>query len=121
LRGRGGRTTPLPPAPARQSDPPHHGREVRQHLVIPEANHADLLVRQSFSARLIPFTLLFVDGPVQLNAELPRGTVEIKDESPAGVLTTKVQSGNLVPTQRRPEHFLRLRHRPAQLFRCLMD
>jgi hypothetical protein len=90
--------------------------QVSQHLVIPEAQHADAL-RLQRRATLGITSPAFVTGvlaSIQFDRQLRRAAIEVQHEALQRVLLAELETAQLMAAQAAPEQVLRICHLAAQ-------
>jgi hypothetical protein len=97
-----------------------HGIDLREHVVVPEAQDAEVPVVKPPSARCVLVPGLRVLAAVQFDDEPSLRACEVGDEWPNGVLAAEAQSMDLPATQPAPEQTLGIGHGLAQLA-CSFD
>ncbi len=92
------------------------------YLDVAHAQHAHTMSGQDLIARGVVVFLTVMGGAIQLNRQARRMAVEIHNETPNDLLTTKMRAMELVRPQHTPQKPLRWRHRMAHLLRpCQFD
>jgi len=76
--------------------------QLKEYLIIPEAQHLESLRFKKGGTLLVIFLLFKMLTPIQLDDQFPAWTAKISDVIPDGVLSSEVQSIEVIGTQLLP-------------------
>ena len=90
------------------------------HLIVGEADNADLVLPERFIPLHIIINLAPMNLSINLNYQFCAMAIEVGDESPNDLLTSKVKAVDLIPAYCLPHLAFRRGHAPAEFF-CQPD